>query len=114
MLSMRLAPVLSGFPLLAIFIAWSAACSAPQGEGEDLVMGIPTRVVVLGEGFVRFEGRRMAQETFFLEIRARARAADYQPERLPWIIVLAEAPLPPRFTVELRHAGVRHIRLGDG
>ena len=113
MLSMRLAPVLSGFPILAIFIVWGAACSSPQ-EGGDLAVGVPTRVVVLEEGFVRFEGQRMAQESFFLEIRTRVRAVDPRPELLPWVIVLAEAPLPPGFTVELRNAGVQHIRLGDG
>ena len=90
-----------------------AACATVEGLDGG---GVPTEVVLLGGGFVYFDGQRVPTETFVLAIRARIRAAAGDTARYPAVRILVEGGLPPGgldyLLRELQSAGVRHVKLG--
>ena len=89
-----------------------AAC-ASEPVADDELAGVETPVEVLDAGFVRFEGERIALEWFLLEMRRRARAAQWEPARMPRVevrIADGAAGVDGRwfsaFSDELRKAGI--------
>jgi len=105
-MSSRTATVLLMGPLLA------AGCELGPPIAEPV--GVPTRVDLLGEGFVRFEGQRIAVEFFLLEMRERVRAAHGDAEQMPRINLYVPAGWKAedgrrvsRLREELEKAGIR-------
>ena len=101
-----------GSTVAAALLALLAAC-ASEPVADDELAGIDTPVEVLDEGFVRFEGERIALEWFLLEMRRRARAAQWEPARMPRVEVhIADGASGvdgrwfSAFSDELRKAGI--------
>ncbi len=61
-------------------------CSSAEPLPEQ-IQGIRTEVAILPGGFVRFEGERIPMEAFQLEMRVRARDAEGDAARLPWVVI---------------------------
>jgi hypothetical protein len=79
-------------------------------------VGIPTRVDLLDEGFVKFEDQRIAVEFFLLEMRERVRAAEGDANLLPRVNVFVpvgwtseDGRRVSRLRDELNKAGIRYL-----
>ena len=108
---MRLSSIALLWPLL------TGCANAPANVDE--VDGVPTPVHVIDEGFVRFQGERIALEFFLLEMRERVRAAAGDIQRLPRVQVSVPEGAPgvdgrwvSRLRDELHKAGIRHLGIG--
>jgi hypothetical protein len=104
--------------LLAGTALVGGACGSAMAE-HDAPSGERAVVELLADGFVRFEGQRVPDEAFLLEMRRRVRAADRRADRMPWVVLRAApagsvGPRLEAITSELRKAGVRHVHLGEG
>jgi hypothetical protein len=106
-------------PSAVLLLASLAACAAPLPEEEEPPLpGIPVTVELLDPHFVRFEGRRIPLEAFWLEMRERVRAAGGDPLQFPAVTVLVGEGgedmtiLVTKVVDQLRRAGVRSIVLG--
>ena len=67
----------------SLLCALLAGCETGPTVGEPV--GVPTRVDLLDDGFVRFENRRVAVEFFLLEMRERVRAARGDVTKQPYV-----------------------------
>jgi hypothetical protein len=101
-------------------LALLAACQSAEPVGESANVGVPTRVDVVDASFVAFEGRRMAVESFLLEIRQRVRASWSDPAGRPWVTVVVAEGAPgvdsawlSTLRDELDKAGVQRITFGE-
>lgn len=101
------------------FLVGSSCSSTPVPE---TAVGIRTEVVILGGGFVRFEGDRVPMESFVYEVRVRVREADGDETRFPWVVIdvdpavaeLTGQAMVQKLMNDLRAAGVAHIEAGPG
>lgn len=97
-----------------LLCALLVGCETGPPVGDPV--GVPTRVDLLDEGFVRFEGDRIAVEFFLLEMRERVRAAKGDVTKLPRVNVYVPAGWTgedgrrvSRLRGELNKAGIRYL-----
>ena len=103
-----------------LLIAACQSAEVAEVSSSSSQEGVPTRVEVVDPSFVKFEGKRIAVESFLLEIRQRARASWSNPSGRPWVTVVVEEGTPgvdsawlSRMRDELYKAGVQHITFGE-
>ena len=102
------------FGLTLLLGALLSGCETGPPVGDPV--GVPTRVDLLDEGFVEFEGQRTAVEFFLLEMRERVRVAKGDATKQPRVNLYVPAGWTgvdgrrvSRLRDELNKAGIRYF-----
>ena len=100
--------------LTLVLGALLSSCETGPPVGDPV--GVPTRVDLLDDGFVQFEGQRIAVEFFLLEMRERVRAAKGDLSKQPRVNLYVPAGWTgedgrrvSHLRGELNKAGIRYL-----